>query len=87
MAADKDDFQAALSSILNDAKRLGISYLGLTAGALHRRVGCYPGPEHRMPLCCDVMRTRMGPTDRIVNAPPKGDGASLLIEYAVAELD
>jgi len=64
----------------------GFSYVGITAGALHRRVGGYPGTDHRMPVCCAAMRGVMGPSDRIVEQPPSGNGASLLIQYALPRL-
>jgi 5-methylcytosine-specific restriction protein A len=81
MAATSDDFRTALESVLSEADRLGLSFVGITAGALHRRVGGYPGDDHRMPVCCEVMRRAMGANDVIVSAPPKGDGATLLIQY------
>jgi len=81
--ATAEDFRSALSSLLDEAERLGFSYIGITAGALHRRVGGYPGKEHRMPICCAAMRGVMGPSDRIVKQPPSGNGASLLIQFAL----
>lgn len=83
MAATRPDFAAALADLFAEAERLGLSYVGLTAGALHRRVGGYPGNDHRMPMCCDVMRGVMAATDSIVAQPPKGDGANLLIHYSL----
>ena len=52
MPATAEDFRSTLLSPLDEARRLGFSYVGITAGALHRRVGGYPGAEHRMPVCC-----------------------------------
>lgn len=83
MAATRNDFVAALETLLVEADRLGLSFIGVTAGALHRRVGGYPGNDHRMPVCCDVMRSAMHTGDSIVAQPPKGDGASLLIHYSL----
>lgn len=83
MAPKRDDFVRALQAVFADTERLGLSFIGITAGALHRRVGGYPGNDHRMPVCCDAMRSVMGPSDSIVSQPPKGDGASLLIQYAL----
>lgn len=87
MAASTEDFRSALSSLLGEATRLGFSYVGVTAGALHRRVGGYPGTEHRMPVCCAAMRGAMGPSDRIMEQPPSGNGASLLIQFALPRPD
>jgi hypothetical protein len=81
--ASAEHFRSMLSSLLDEAGQLGFSYVGTTAGALHRRVGGYPGPEHRMPVCCAAMRGIMGPSDRIVEQPPSGNGASLLIQFAL----
>lgn len=83
MVASAENFRSALSSLLDEAGRLGFSYVGITAGALHRRVGGYPGTEHRMPVCCAAMREVMGPSDRILEQPPSGNGASLLIQFAL----
>ena len=72
MAATRKDFVAALEAVFAESERLGLSFVGITAGALHRRVGGYPGSDHRMPVCCDVMRSVMGAGDSIVAQPPKG---------------
>jgi 5-methylcytosine-specific restriction protein A len=57
----------------------------MSAGDLHRRVGDYPGNDHRMPVCCGVMRDAMDEDvgDAIVSSPPSGDGASLLVRYVL----
>ena len=83
MAAVREDFSAALNAVFAEAERLGLTFIGITAGALHRRVGGYPGEDHRMPVCCDVMRGAMRNDDSIVAQPPKGYGASLLIHYSL----
>ena len=83
MPATTADFVSELSSVLELANELGLEYVGITAGALHRRVGGYPGKDHRMPMCCGAMRSAMLPGDRIVEEPPSGNGASLLIQYAL----
>ena len=54
----------------------------MRAGDLRRIDRGYPGPDHRMPVCCDVMYAEMlDAADAILAAPPKGKGASLVIEY------
>jgi 5-methylcytosine-specific restriction protein A len=83
MPASAEQFRSILLSLLEEAGRLGFTYVGVTAGSLHRRVGGYPGTAHRMPVCCDVMRGVMCPSDRIVDQPPSGNGATLLIQYAL----
>jgi len=83
MAATRDEFAAELERIFNDAEQLDLNFIGVSSRALHRRVGGYPGRNHRMPVCCDAMRAAMCADDRIVRQPPKGDGASLLIHYVL----
>ena len=54
----------------------------MRSGDLHKRVGGYPGSNHRMPVCCEVMYAEMiDGVDEILHAPPKRKGASLEIEY------
>lgn len=74
----KDIFEAYVD------QKLKSSYLGYTdlnAGDVHRAVGGYPSNNHRMPVCCNVMRSRMIEDDYILCCPPKGNGASLTIRY------
>lgn len=83
MPATREDFTRALAGVFTEAERLDVSFIGLTAGALHRRVGGYPGDDHRMPACCRAMREAMSEGDAIIHQPPRGDGASLLIRYSI----
>lgn len=76
-----DSFRAALQRAFDDATRAGQVSLRIEAGHLHRIVGGYPGRDHRMPLCCHVMRSSMAAGDTVVESPPSGAGASLTIEY------
>ena len=48
---------------------------------LHRKVAGHPGAPNRMPVCCSIMRRMMTPGDIQIQAPPKGDGGNLVIEY------
>jgi hypothetical protein len=75
------EFRDALTEMLTEAARRGDVTATVRAGDLHKRVGGYPGPNHRMPVCCAAMRSLMGQDDRIVQQPPKGNGANLVIEY------
>src|SRR5688572_3297116 len=77
------DFRAILDATLHATQRMGRPYVDVSAGELHRDVGGYPGADHRMPTCCDVMRRAMKGGDEIVSAPPKGNGASLTIRYCL----
>ncbi len=80
----KNRFESALDAVLAEASRSGKSSLRVRSGDLHREVGGYPGPSHQMPECCRVMRAAMKVGDRIVESPPKGAGANLVVEYPVA---
>jgi len=78
-----DDFTNELFRMMHEAERAGQDSLEVEAGELHRRVGGYPGRDHRMPLCCEAMRAQVhkGYGDTLVSAPPSGYGASLRIRY------
>ncbi len=80
-APSAEDFERALQGLLAAAHQEGKPFLDVIAGDLHRMVGSYPGPNHRMPICCDVMRKAMKPGDEVLSSPPKGKGASLIIRY------
>ncbi len=81
------EFEGALARFLNGLAADGHDAASITAGGLHRLVGGYPGPDHTMPVCCSVMREAMHEGDRILNAPPKGDGESLEICYRLPRLE
>jgi 5-methylcytosine-specific restriction protein A len=57
------DFQNALEQIFHAAQQQELSAVEVISGELHRRVGGYPSNNHRMPICCHVMRTNMHPGD------------------------
>ena len=80
-----DDFRMEMYHMMNEAMREGEMTADINAGELHRRVGGYPGRNHRMPVCCDVMRGAFAPDagDVIVEQPPSGQGASLTIRYVL----
>jgi 5-methylcytosine-specific restriction protein A len=79
----KEDFQSKLGIIFDTVTSLGLSFIYLKSGDLHRSVGGYPGPDHRMPICCNVMYQAMRNEDEIIEKPPKGKGANLVIKYMV----
>lgn len=74
-------FRDALEVLFEQARQRCEDRLRVRAGDLHRLVGGYPGASHRMPLCCSVMRKAMVAGDVQIQTPPKGNGASLTIEY------
>ena len=81
MAPTAQDFQRALNEIFKSALDKGEVYIDVKSGDLHRKVGCYPGSNHRMPICCDVMKRNMKPVDQLLQQPPKGQGATVVIRY------
>lgn len=76
-----DDFRRELRSRLDKATVAGLSHLEVASGDIHRAVGGYPGPNHRMPVCCEAVRSEMRSGDRVVAEPPRGQGATLTIRY------
>ena len=77
----REDFQRCLDAILNIGRDNGLSSIVIQSGILHRIAGGYPGKDHRMPVCCGVMRSRMQECDKILPNSLKKDGASLRILY------
>lgn len=75
------DFKDAIGKKFLDAKSQNRASVQIISGDLHRELGGYPGRNHRMPVCCEVMYNLMQDSDEIITAPPKGRGASLTIEY------
>lgn len=80
-----DDFRVEMYRMMNEAMHEGRETAEINAGDLHRRVGGYPGRNHRMPVCCEVMRGALAPDagDAILDEPPSGQGASLTIRYVL----
>ncbi|PKL62234.1 MAG: hypothetical protein CVV31_07175 [Methanomicrobiales archaeon HGW-Methanomicrobiales-2] len=76
-----NNFRQELADLFSNAQGAGRTSIEVNSGELHRSLGGYPGPNHRMPVCCDVMYQEMRDGDRILNAPEKGKGASLTIRY------
>jgi hypothetical protein len=76
-----DDFRKELISQIARAEKRGASHVEINSGELHRVVGGYPGPNHRMPTCCEVMNKESGVADEIISLPFDGKGATLTIRY------
>ena len=79
----REDFQIALQSLIRRVHKQGERWIGVRSGDLHREVGGYPGRNHRMPLCCAVMRDAMREGDTVESSLESGQGASLLIRYVI----
>jgi len=76
-----DDFKEELDEIFAFARAKKLAAVVIRAGNLHKLVGGYPGPQHRMPMCCSAMRQARREGDEIISEPPSGQGASLEIIY------
>jgi 5-methylcytosine-specific restriction protein A len=81
MPPTSEDFRIHLEKKLTISKNLGHDYKIIISGELHREIGYFPGPDHRMATCCQVMRRMMIPGDEILYQPPRGNGATLKIKY------
>ena len=81
MTQTSDQFCQSLEELLSRASSLGFVAVDINSGQLHRRVGGYPGQDHRMPACCEVMYKHMQPGDEIVSQPESGKGASVVVRY------
>ena len=73
--------QSLLEHLWQQASSAGAAYVDVNAGELHRDAGGYPGSNHRMPMCCSIMRRNMREGDAVLSEPPSGQGASLTIRY------
>ncbi len=81
---EKADFEKALSDWFREEEQEESPFVDIRADELHSRIGDYPGPFHRMATCCEVMYENYHPaTDKIMQFPPKGKGASMEIRYAL----
>ena len=77
------DFRSELLAMFTEAEKCDLSSVTIEARRLHRQVGGYPGPNHRMPTCCDVLLAEKRANDTILSQPRKGKGASLTIQYTL----
>lgn len=80
----REEFKMELHRMIYEAMQQGRETVDINSGELHRRVGDYPGRNHRMPMCCAVMREAMVPNyDAAIEEAPSGQGATLVIRYVV----
>ncbi|MCZ8137772.1 MAG: HNH endonuclease [Armatimonadota bacterium] len=80
-APSTEDFRQAILEILERAEKSGMTSVSIRSGDLHRELGGYPEGPHNMPGCCGAMRSLMQLGDKEIQAPPKGKGATLVIQY------
>lgn len=87
MPPNREDFQKCLSILLEIAKNNKFSSIAIESSQLHRLVCDYSGPNHRMPVCCGVMRDTMKGLDSELPNSLKKDGATLQIRYNFSYAD
>jgi hypothetical protein len=79
-----EEFREQLLEIFRVAEERRLELVVVNSRELHRKIGGYPNRgNHRMSVCCGVMRSAMRRGDLIVNQPLKGKGANLTIEYEI----
>lgn len=76
-----EDFRREVKRQIDEARNDDEAYVDIVSGDVHRELGGYPGPNHNMPSCCKAMYDYKKPIDLMLEAPPKGNGASLKIRY------
>ncbi len=81
MTPKRQDFETELQRRYTAAVAAGQSSIRIVSGELHTSVGGYPGQNHRMPLCCQVMKDAMREGDVVLQSPPSGHGATLIVQY------
>lgn len=77
----RPDFEVELQRRFATAVAAEQSSIRVVSGELHASVGSYPGNNHRMPLCCQVMKDAMNDGDAALQSPPSGQGATLIVQY------
>jgi hypothetical protein len=77
-----DDFRKELFAQIARGERRGAVHVEINSGELHRAVG----PNHRMPVCCEVMERERKTGDEVISAPERGKGASLTIRYKLPRM-
>ena len=77
------DFQNKLMVMLNAARQSGQPHIDVESGHLYSQLAEPLDPNRKMSVCCEVMRKMMRPGDSIVNDPPIGEDAKLMIRYRV----
>ncbi len=71
MTLTADDFRDELYRIMYEAVRQGSKYVDVNAGEVQSGLGGYPGRDHRVPVCCTVMKAAMATAyDMVLQEPP-----------------
>ena len=78
-----DDFRDLLKRKFESAAADGEDHVVIQSRDLHTELGGYPGRNHRMRACCKVMYKERGSEDKVLESPPSGQGANLVICYKI----
>jgi hypothetical protein len=80
---NEQDFRAHIRGMIREAQAASAAFVDINSGHVHRAVSGYPAPDgnHRMPICCQVMKDEKRSDDVVLSSPLKGQGASLTIRY------
>ncbi|MEJ2118704.1 MAG: hypothetical protein P8Y36_12770 [Alphaproteobacteria bacterium] len=76
-----DDFRRELEARFQQALEIGAPHIDVVSGDLHRAVGGYPTPKHRMPNCCSVMNQEFDPDCDEILSEKVSHGARLAYRY------
>jgi hypothetical protein len=72
------DFRKELRKQIGRAEKQSRPHIEVNAGELHRIVGGFPGTQHSMPTCCDVMHQELKRGNAtLIHEPAKGKGPAL----------
>ena len=77
----KEDFIKEIQEQIMNAKSQATEYIDIISGDVHRKMGGYPGKNHRIRTCCKAMYELMKNKDEILNAPASSYGATVKIRY------
>lgn len=79
-----EEFLDEIRSQLRAAELTGASEIELNAGQVHRKMGGYPGLNHRMKACCEALYAEMHDgLDEVLAAPGRRYGASVTVRFGL----
>lgn len=76
-----NDFRVEITNQIENARKRGLPYIDISSKDIHTLLGGYPGRNHAMKSCCQVMYSLMSENDKIISAPTSGFGASVIVRY------
>ncbi|KJC56625.1 hypothetical protein UP10_33660 [Bradyrhizobium sp. LTSPM299] len=75
-----EEFREEVEAQISRASKQGRLHVEINAGEIHRIIS---PDQNRHAMACDAIRQLMGPSDRVIHAPPAGDGPSFTVRYAL----